>query len=409
MNPSTVVYSLPVATISISSAIEHRFFRSIESASADWQLAAPADDLFLQVPYLRLLENNPPEGFRFGYLVFYKMGQPVGVALCQILFFKLEDHLQHIDKPSKEVCFFSTFAVCFKKWVAGRMAADLLICGNLLNTGAHGWYFDPQVVSRVAAAKLLESGLSDIQAQLQKEGSRVSISLVKDVAPEDYNTRDWLKSRQFSEFKIQPNMVLELPFATFDAYLAAMSTKYRTRAKRAFKKASGLVHRELSLAEIERESPIIDGLYKQVAGNAGFNMVDLNKGYLAALKRGLPERFRLIACYLDGRMVAFYTLLDNYGQTEAHYLGYEKSANHDLQLYLNILYELVRLAIESGSKRIVFARTALEIKSSVGAVPKELYCFVHHQHPVLNRFSVALLAYLKPPDTWVQRHPFKEE
>ena len=86
-----------------------------------------------------------------------------------------------------------------------------------------------------------------------------------------------------------------------------MSTKYRTRAKRAFKKLDGIERRQLSHAEIQMELPTIYHLYREIANNAGFNMVDLNEQYLAALERDLGEHFRMFAYYLDGKLIAIST------------------------------------------------------------------------------------------------------
>jgi hypothetical protein len=194
-----------------------------------------------------------------------------------------------------------------------------------------------------------------------------------------------------------------------DAYLGAMSTKYRTRAKRAFKKLDGIERRKLSYQEIQDELPTIYRLYKDIANNAGFNMVDLNEQYLAALQRDLSDHFTMYAYYLDGKLVAFYTTIRNHEELDAHFLGYEKALNHDYQLYLNILYDIVRSGLETGCKRIVFARTALEIKSSVGAVAHELSCYLRHQNTVVNKFVPTILDYLKPVEAWHARHPFKEE
>jgi hypothetical protein len=136
-------------------------------------------------------------------------------------------------------------------------------------------------------------------------------------------------------------------------------------------------------------------------------MVDLNEQYLAALKKDLGEHFQMFAYYLDGKLVAFYTTIQNHDELEAHFLGYEKALNHDYQLYLNILYDIVSLGIASKSKQIVFARTALEIKSSVGAVAHDLLCYLRHQNSVANKFVPTILDYLKPVEEWLPRHPFK--
>ena len=390
--------------------LRYSFFRSVESAGCDWDMAAPAHDLFLQRKYLSVVEANPPEGMRFGYLVFYHADEPIGVALCQIKYFKGDDNIADLDVPAKDPCFFNGLAKWFKRWVAGKAAADILICGNMLLTGEHGYYFDYQKIEPLAAVEILETALDEVVGIMGREGVKMPVILVKDIAPQQHQQGRELVKKGFVEFDIQPNMVLDLAFPDFDAYLAAMSTKYRTRAKRAFKKLDGGVEkRELTLVEIQRELPRIYALYKEVAKNAGFNMVDLNEHYLFALKRDLPEHFRMFAYYEGDKLLAFYTVIQNGDELEAHFLGYDKVHNHDRQLYLNILYDIVRLGLEYKCHNIVFARTALEIKSSIGAVAHDLYCYLRHQNSIANKFTGTILDYLKPVEEWQPRHPFKEE
>lgn len=406
----TSASSAPTAVLAaVPDTFRYGFFRSIDAAGADWDAAAPDHDLFLQRSYLSVLEANPPQGMRFGYLVFYKGETPVGVALCQIKYFKGDDNINDLDVPTKDPCFFNGLARWFKRWVAGKAAADILICGNMLLTGEHGYYFDYQKIKPLDAVALLEGALNDVVEIMGREGVKMPVILVKDVAPEHRDQGRALVQNGFVEFDIQPNMILHLPFPDFDGYLNAMSTKYRTRAKRAFKKKDGVECRELTLADIQRELPRIYALYRDVAKNAGFNMVDLNEHYLLALKRNLPEHFHMFGYYLDGQMLAFYTVIQNQDELEAHFLGYDKTRNHDLQLYLNCLYDIVRIGLEAGCHSIVFARTALEIKSSVGATAHDLYCYLRHQNSIANKFTGTILDYLKPVEEWQPRHPFREE
>lgn len=390
-------------------AYRYSFFRSIEAAGHDWDKAAPVHDLFLQRDYLSVLESNPPIGMRFGYLVFYRENLPIGVAVCQIKYFKGDDNIQDLGSTGKGPCFFSSLASWLKRRVAGIVAADVLICGNMLLTGPHGFYFDSQRIATARSIDLLEKALVDVLSKMERQGVKMPVILIKDVLPEPQTQGKAFMEKGFVEFDIQPNMVLDLPFKTFEEYLGAMSTKYRTRVKRALKKADGLVKKELTLADIQRELPRMYALYREIANNAGFNMVDLNEDYLLALKRDLPEHFRIFAYYSDGRLLAFYTTIQNGDELEAHFLGYDKEHNHDLQLYLNILYDIVRIGISSGSHQIIFARTALEIKSSVGATSHDLFCYLRNQNSFANRFTGTMLDYLKPVEHWQARHPFKAE
>lgn len=385
------------------------FFRTISSAGKDWAaVSGLTNDLFFQKDFLAAVEAAPPDGMRLGYLVFYKNQVPAGIAVCQIKHFAAAESLNELDNNPKEPCFFGGLAKWFKKGVANWAEADILICGNLLVTGAHGYWFNPSLFEKEEAVQLLRKGLQHAAAQLEQQGTKIAMMLIKDITLEDQSKiGQQFTCQQFTEFEIQPNMVLDLHYPDFDAYLNAMTTKYRTRAKRAFKKATAIEKRELTSAEIRHYQAQIYHLYKEVASNAGFNMVDLNEQYIPTLHERMQGQFQVFGYFLNGEMVSYYTILKNNEELEAHFLGYNKAFNHDYQLYLNMLYDIVDNAFRLGCHRVVFARTALEIKSSIGAVPEPLYCYLCHQNVIINRFAGTLLDYLKPVEEWQQRHPFK--
>jgi predicted N-acyltransferase len=409
MNTSYTLTQALESTRSQEAVIRYSFHRSIASAGRDWDLAAPESDIFLQRQFLSVLEAYPPIGMRFGYLVFYKNDIPVGVAICQIKYFKGDDNITDLQVNRRDPCFFNGLALWFKRWVAGKAAADILICGNMLLTGEHGFYFNSARITQAEAMKSLEAALEEVVTTMSRDGVKMPVILVKDVAPEQQIQRDHFVKSGYTEFDIQPNMVLYLkPFNNFDAYLAAMSTKYRTRAKRAEKKLDGIEKREMRVEDIKAELPHMYELYREIAKNAGFNMVDLNEGYILGLKEEMGDKFRVFGLYHEGRLVAFYSTIHNGAELDAHFLGYEKALNHDYQLYLNILYDIVRIGFDAGCEQVVFARTALEIKSSIGATAHELWCYLRHQNSIANKFAGTILDYLKPVEDWLPRHPFKE-
>jgi predicted N-acyltransferase len=386
------------------------YFPSVEAAGSDWAaLAHQSGDVFFQAPFLQTVETNPPVGMRLGYLLAYQHGQPVGIAVCQVKHFSANESIVEENASKNGPCVFTGISNWFKKRVSGWVEADIIICGNLLVTGAHGYWFDPTRVDTAHFAEMLTEGLQYAARQVELTGTKISMILVKDVPTHDQDSiGEQLLENQYTEFEIQPNMVLHLPFDGFDQYLAAMSTKYRTRAKRAFKKLEGIERRELTALEVQQSSTTLFKLYKEVATNAGFNMVDLNPNYMAALHQHMQGRFRVFGYFLDGEMVCYCTTLLNGPEMEAHFLGYSKAHNAEYQLYLNMLYDMVRTAFESGCQRVVFARTALEIKSSIGAEPEQLLCYLCHQNGLLNKFTGTILEYLKPTEEWEQRHPFKD-
>ena len=76
-------------------------------------------------------------------------------------------------------------------------------------------------------------------------------------------------------------------------------------------------------------------------------------------------------------------------------------------LYLNMLYNMTEFGIEHNFKKIIFGRTALEIKSSIGAEPVYMSGFILHTNSFLNKYIGKIFQKLEPNLEWNQRHPFK--
>ena len=153
----------------------------------------------------------------------------------------------------------------------------------------------------------------------------------------------------------------------------------------------------------------INALYRNIADKSSFNLVDLNEDYFIEMKRQLGDKFRFFGYYTEGgELVGFFTTIQNGDVLEAHFLGYDESLNHSHQIYLNFLFEIIKNGIENKSKSIVFARTAHEIKSSVGAEAHDMYLYMKHENPIINRLLLYFLKILSPREDWQPRQPFKE-
>jgi hypothetical protein len=92
---------------------------------------------------------------------------------------------------------------------------------------------------------------------------------------------------------------------------------------------------------------------------------------------------------------------------ETYFLGFDDSVQKNKMLYLNMLYDMIAYSINKGFKEIVFARTALEIKSSVGAKPQKMYGFIEHSNALINLFMPKIFPFLEPNVVWQERNPFK--
>lgn len=383
-------------------------FDSIALAGADWQRAMPEDNIFLQLDFLSSMEAAPPVGMDFRYLVFYENKLPVGVALCQIQYFQADQSV-NLDDVQETPCFFNAIARSLKGFVARNVGFYTMACGNLLLTGEHGYYFKAAHLAGAPGIQLLEEALLHTQQQLREVGTTIAATLIKELFESSRVEAQPLVDRRYIEFTIQPNMIMNLDpaWASFEDYKAAISSKYRVKLKKAQKCLKHIEKRELSIEDIREHQERMYDLYRGIAINSGFNVLRLNRNYMLEMKTRLPKAFKVMGYYEEGKLIAFYTSIRNGAEMEAHFLGFDKERNRDLKVYFNILLDLVEQGIQCQAHKIIFARTAMEIKSSVGAIAHEMYCYMRHRNSLSNRFIKPVLNYLRPMEPWQARNPFK--
>lgn len=398
----------PLHALSVP-AFELAIYRTAGSLPQLWDSLLPEDQQMMSRAYLRAQERAPAEGMGYAYLLFYKNKQAVGLAACQLMEFRALRQIQSLQRPPEGNLIGRAWHF-IKGTIAGRINYKMIICGSTQFTGQHAFVFEPEMVETSRAMALLDEGLQLLARTLKLEGWHAGGIMIKDLEKGEPPFLRSLEEKEYSVFPFQPNMVMPLrpEWRAFDDYLEAMVSKYRVRARRAFKKGKGLVVKEMDEESLARHQNDVYNLYNEIAGRADFNMLNLPKGYFLALKQAMPERFRVFGYYLKGELAGFCSTLNNGPEMEAHFIGFRPEVNFKYQLYLNMLYDMIRIAIEEEkAERVVFSRTAMEIKSSVGAVPLKMYVSLRHLNPLLNRLLPALVRWLEPKEEeWVQRHPF---
>jgi hypothetical protein len=382
------------------------FYRSIKEFST---LLPPQYNVFLSAQYLETLENNPPRGFQFAYILIVKNKTVVGFFPFQIKHFKATESLNFNDTQNP-------LSLSFKKMVARKVNFNTLIAGSLLLTGEYSYWFDKEKVTKLEINDLLLRGVNFAKKILTEYNISLESVFIKDFfEPQQvidaHETEACFLKEKYNRFKVEPNFIMAIPsdWKTFDDYLNALSSKYRVRAKRAFKKIETIEKKEFNEERILAYQLEINALYRQVCHRSAVNMVDLHDNYFLALKQNLGECFKLYGYFLDKKLIGFYTTIENGDALDAHYLGYDESHNQAFQTYLNFLFDIVKNGIEAQAKHIVFSRTAHEIKSSLGAQAHDMYLYLKHDRPFINRLLPYTLPILSPPEVWLPRSPFKTE
>jgi hypothetical protein len=376
----------------------YQIYSSIAQLPKKWDEVAH-ENAFLQTPYLKVLEESAPTNMQCFYVGIFEKNLLIGVALAQYLDLNKLESFGERDQCIK------TF---IRNFIFKNFASHALFLGNNMITGQNGYTFNKEI-DAITIAELLGKCADEITSYFKKQDIKIHIVSFKDFYQESATE---LKKSTFSllyEFNTQPNMIFELQnqWKTNTDYIEALTKKYRDQYKRAHKKFEGIETRELSLDEIILMENRIYELYFHVAKNAPFNTFFLAKNHFSSFKRQCGPKFILVGYYLKNELVGFHTLLVNGKTLETYFLGYEEQIQKEKMLYLNMLYKMTQFGIENQFKKIIFGRTALEIKSSIGAKPVIMSGFIYHTNKWINRILPKIFPNLEPTLVWRQRHPFK--
>ena len=391
----------PLNTLRLPSDWTIQWFKGIQNGADSWDQLPDNQNLFLSKGYFALLDELELPDVETGFAIFSHADHGTFGVVLQAFSFNPNEQMGKLDQ-NEQYGALRTLAGKAKQVLADVLRFRVLSLGQLLLTGDHAL----RGALDLPAAELAQVLAEGSEAIAKDWPERLHGIMIKDMPLAEHP-----KTHRFHALPVQPNMVLQVreDWKNFDDYLAAMSSKYRVRVRRARKKGKELVRQEMELEEIQQRQSAMYALYLDIATQSDFNAVALPENYFSCWKKNFPEDFRVWGYFIDDELIGFSTAIYNHHELEAHFLGFDASYNRSHQLYLNILYDLVEEAIAAGCKTATFSRTALEIKSSVGAEAEHLYCWMRSRIAIANPLVPVVARFIAPLPEWEPRHPFKEE
>ena len=375
-----------------------QIYFSSENLPSNWDVIA-LNNIFLSKDYLKILEKSAPENMVCHFIGFFRDKELVGIALSQFLDLNKLESFGERDKCIK---------TSIRNSIFKNFCSHVLILGNNMLTGQNAFAFSDRI-DKNTALLCLKTASKKLETIFKNKGQKVHITTFKDFPQEETTVFQKAGFQDYFQFSTQPNMIFDIPthWKTEQDYINALSKKYRDQYKRARKKANGVVKIKMHLEDIIKHEDTIYDLYFHVAKNAHFNTFFLAKNHFRSLKEILKEKFLFYGYFLDEKLIGFNTIIKNGEVMDTYFLGYDESIQREKMLYLNMLYDIIAYSINKGFKEIVFARTALEIKSAVGAKPQEMFGYMKHSNIILDTVIEKLFCYLEPEMVWQERNPFK--
>lgn len=348
-------------------------YKSIGAIDATFlKLINPNNNRYFTKSLLYSFESSNPK-IDMRYICISANKKPQAMALVQIVELSVDVILKNIKVSALSKRILNKF-FC-------NDHIKIMFCGNVFLSGEYGISFAANANRKQTIAQI--GTALDI---ISKSVKPLHAVFIKDFEKNALNYTQGFEAHDFTNIKVEPNMLIALKsdWQNFEDYKNALKSKYRIKANKADSKSEGLESRFLSKKEIQSYQNDLQNLYQNTIDKANFNAQVLNLNTYISLKDCYKEDFIVKAYFLEGKIVGFLSALKNKTHLDAHFIGLDYDLNKTHAIYPRILNDYVRLGIQHKVGQINLGRTASEIKTTIGAMPLELSCYIKHKNKFIN-------------------------
>lgn len=378
------------------SKLNNTFYSTVDAIQPEvFEQINSDDNSYFSASFLKAFEvANPQTEFQY-VVVKNHQNQAHALAVVQIISLSVEGILKNIKVST---FFRRTLGVFFC-----NNHIKIMFCGNVFLSGEHAISF-----STKANKKAVTTSVGQALDIIARKTTPLHAIFIKDFRSSSLEWSNNVTNFGFTPIIVEPNMIIKLKpeWTTFEDYKKALKSKYRVKSNKADSTSTMLESRLLSENDFETYKDQLQSLYQNTIDNANFNAQVLNLNTYIQLKAAYNEKFIVKAYFYNNQIVGFLSALLNHSSLDAHFIGLNYDLNKAHAIYPRILNDYIRLGIENGVKSINLGRTASEIKTTVGATPVELRCYIKHKNPLINRLIKPLFKQVQVK-SFKQHFPFK--
>ncbi len=329
----------------------------------------------------------------YTYLLFFLEQKPVALAITQAIDISLNTASERLPLTQR-------LARGLQRYLSKRKT-PILVCGNIFLSGAYGLFIKNGVNKR-EVYDTLSRKLKKIAPH-----KKPRILILKDFNATQETYASIAEKEHFQSFTVEPNMKLQVKWKNYTSYKNALKSKYRVKVNRADALSKNLTTQSLTAAEIKDNYKRLQELYNNVTKKAHFNAIPINIKTYVLLKERFQDQVKFTAYSKEGALVGFSTAFIEGDRLDAHFIGLDYEFNKTDAIYQRMLNDYIRQGFSSGVKEINLGRTASEIKSTLGATPEQLRCYIKHRRTIANMLFKPLLRQIEMTE-YKQHIPFKK-
>tara|TARA_B100001564_G_scaffold277362_1_gene239220 strand:- start:4758 stop:5885 length:1128 start_codon:yes stop_codon:yes gene_type:complete len=354
----------------------------------------PLKNVYFSKKLLLSFEISNPN-IEMKYICVYDNDKPQALAIVQTVKLSLDVILKNI-KITK-----------LSRWLLNLLFCEdhikIMFCGNIFLSGEYAIGIVDEK-KWMGIIKYVCKSLDSISKSIKP----LHAIFIKDFYTKTNKTKVGFKNFSYTQISVEPNMIvkIESEWKCFDDYKNALKSKYRIKVNKADSKSRKLISKFFTADDIKKHQKDLQILYQNTIKNANFNAQVLNLNTYVYLKSAFNNEFIVKGYFLKNKIVGFLSALKNASNLDAHFIGLDYSLNKDYAIYPRILNDYIRLGIEKKVSQINLGRTASEIKTTIGAKPYELVCYIKHKNQLINLLIKPFLKRIEIK-SFKQHLPFK--
>lgn len=381
-------------------------YNSIHAIDPDhWNSILDAEDIFHAYDFVTIVEDSKVEDATFYYLLFYDGETLVGSTVFSSFKVSLDLFITN-----------NGLIRLIKKLSPDFFKVKILACGLPASFGQ----LNLKIVNGSYANEV--RGLITAEMRALAKKLRVTLLTVK-----EFSTKE---EKQFNNFSVHgfflgnsiPYMNLDIRWPDFDAYLHSLRHPYRRKILQSLKKIGqrrpaiikGCLYDNLNQTPVlilsQPDETFASDFYQKylsVMERSTTKLEVLNRDFFTNLF-SRKEQYQLLSLVGDKKVISSAILIFNNDTVTFMLVGREQPKD-EYDSYFNLIYGIIQLAIENGSKKVKMGQTAYWVKQCVGSEPETRTIYFASTNPVVHRILKTLRNVIFPEMKLNLVRVFKDE
>ncbi len=365
-----------------SNKLSYKIFSSINSINEEeWNFELELGDFYMNYDFLNITEKTTIGIDSYYYIMMYNEG----VKIANIVLFSVElDFYNLVGNSAKKII------SRFRKISKNSFFLKTLFCGLPISTVDNSI----RIYKKEYTNEILELLDQIVKKVANKENAK--IIFYKDFSNTEIEHFALLEEKSNTLISGLPSNNITIKWKTFEEYVNSLNKRYRNPLKKILKKRE-----ELTIIVTDEDLAVFDSkfydLYNQVNSSSEFQLEKLSLNFFKDIIANKNLSTKLILIKKDDLLLGHVSIIEKNESFVPLFLGYDKALNKDYDVYFNLVYKILEVAIEEKKKYIKFGQTADYFKQKMGCYSTSVWWYIYISSPFLRPFTRYIFAKLFPP------------